>query len=873
MPFRPKPLALLFCCSVAGLLPGVVVAQTGGPLRVDPALLGLPRPAPRAPASAPAVPAMPAPAATPAPRPAADGGGGSTTPVVRPVAAPEPLPASPVPASAASLPSPTASAPGPAAGGTSGNEPSAGGPPATEPAPGESDLPRGPVSGTGGGLPIFLVADRISGITDVEAVAEGKVDARKGDSVMRADRMTYWPLEDEVEAVGDVSLTQGFDRVSGPRMRMKMEARIGFFEQPDYYLKRVPPAVAPASSVSMTMVPPSVLPAPPRAPTEARGKAERIDFEGENRLRLFNATYTTCKPGQDDWYASADELALDYDREVGSGKGATVYFQGVPIVHSPWMSFSLNNQRKSGFLAPSFGTSSQSGIELMTPYYWNIAPSMDATISPRLLSKRGLQLNSELRYLEYNYSGHARVEFLPNDSQRDMNRYGYSLVHSQHFGQGFSGSLNLNGVSDDRYFTDLSSRVAVTSQTQLLRQGVLTYGAGWWNAQLIGQGFQTLQPDERTIVAKPYSFAPRLVFNARRPDFHDFDVALFGEYTSFIHPTQVEGKRLVAYPQIALPLVTPAFYVTPKIGVHSTHYTLSRQADGVPASISRAVPVVSVDSGVTFERNAHWFGHDTLQTLEPRLYYLYVPYRRQDQIPIFDSGLADFNFAQIFAENPFVGQDRIADASQLTAALTSRLIDPATGGELMRAMIGQRFYFRDQQVALPGQSLRRWGESDFLAAFTGQVMPKVFVDAALQYNTERARNERFSIGARYLPQAGKAFNASYRYNRDTLDQIDISGQWPIFGGWNAVGRYNYSLRENRPIETLGGLEYQAGCWVARVVGHRLATVTGGANTALFFQLELNDFSRIGSNPLDLLKRNIQGYGQINQPVADPIFGE
>lgn len=710
--------------------------------------------------------------------------------------------------------------------------------------------------------PVFLSAQRMSGTTEQEAVAEGEVELRKAGMQANADQMTYWPLDDELEAVGQVRLTQGEDVVSGPKMRLKLADQIGFFEQPTYFIKR---------QTTISTAPNSV---PVRKATEGHGQAERIDFEGVNQIRLTSATYSTCKPGQDDWYAKAGEIKLDYDRNVGEGKDATIYFKETPILYAPWLSFSLNNQRKSGLLAPTFGSTSKGGVELTQPYYWNIAPNMDATLAPRILSKRGTQLGSEFRYLGSSYSGEARADFLPDDRVRKQNRYAYALQHQQTFNAGFSGMLNYNRVSDDNYYTDLSSRITNTSQTQLLQQGMLSYGGGgWWSATANVQSYQTLQPDPTNPISEPYRLKPQLTLNARQPDFYRTDSSFLGQFTEFKHPTQVEARRTVLYPQIALPVTTPGWYVTPKLGVHATYYSLERQAVGTPDFLSRMLPIFSIDSGMTFEKPSNWFGRDYTQTLEPRLFYLNIPFRNQNNIPVFDSGLADFNFAQIFSENQFVGQDRINDANQLTAAVASRLIDPASGSEIMRAMIGQRYYYRNQEVSLPDQSKRVWSRSDFLAAFSGRVMPKVYADSALQYNAIHGNLERMSVGGRYLPEPGKVLNMAYRFNRDTIKQIDLSAQWPIYGGWHAVGRTNYSIQDRQPIENIAGLEYNGGCWVMRFVGQRLATTSGTAATAIFVQLELNDFSQIGSNPLDLLKRNIQGYGRINQPTADPVFGQ
>lgn len=785
-----------------------------------------------------------------------------------------------------------------------------------------------------GPVPMFLTADDLSGVTEREAIASGNVEARRGRAVVNADRVKYWPVEDEMEATGNVRLAQGEDLVTGPRLRMKMGEQTGTFDEPNFFLKRESKwalkererqekgtkgsgavggtggAAWKSLNVSMARPEPGSLmnvlgvsaeDPPPPPMTEARGSAQRLDFEGENKMRLIDGNYTTCKPGDTGWYVRADEIALDYDREVGEGKNGTVYFQNAPIFYSPWLSFSLNNARKSGFLAPTIGTSSVSGLTLSTPYYWNIAPNMDATISPRVYSKRGVQMAGEFRYLDPNFTGNLRGEFLPSDNQADnQNRYGYSLRHQHNFGLGLTGSLNLAGVSDDDYFTDLSSRSVLSSQRQLLRQGVLNYGApsGWWSANVIGQSYQTLNPDPdpKQQIDKVYSYAPQVNVTARRPDYLGADLAFAGQFTAFQHgdanhrdPSRRkdEGRRFVAYPQVSLPFVQPGWYVTPKVGAHVTSYSLERNAPGSvgPDSITRSLPIVSVDSGMTFERETTWFGARATQTLEPRLYYLYVPYKDQDDIPNFDSGVADFNFAQIFSENQFSGSDRIADAHQLTAALTTRLIDPTSGAEAMRAMFGQRYYFKQQEVTLPGatalrsQANDKWNRSDFLAAFSGRVLPKTWLDAALQYNPSDQRMERSSIGARYQPDFGKVVNAAYRFGSKeaaggtAFKNVDIAGQWPIWGGWSAVGRYNYSILDHKPVETVGGLEYSAGCWAIRVVGHQVVTTAGKSNTSVFVQLELNDFASIGSNPVDLLRRNISGYGLASQPVADPVFGE
>jgi LPS-assembly protein len=753
--------------------------------------------------------------------------------------------------------------------------------------------------------PTFIAASRIDGRNDNEVVAQGEAELRRTTTALTADQLTYWKVEDEMEAVGNVRYTKEADRMSGPKLRLNLSENTGFFEQPSYSVTRSKEdqkqAYSPALGAAVQPVRklPSFLPRDKKQKTAiatiagevvdagqtlttASGKADRLEFRGENRMRMTNATYSTCSAEDPDWYARVADLDLDYDREVAEGRDVTVVFKDVPLFYSPWISFSLNNKRKSGFLAPTFGTSSKSGLEFTLPYYWDIAPNMDATIAPRLMSKRGLQINTEFRYLNYDYQGQARVEWLPNDRLAGRNRYGYSFLHLHpNLGHGFSGLVNVSGVSDGTYMRDLSTRITEASQGNMLRQGVLSYGGGWWSATANMQVYQTLQDPALPPVSKPYERVPQLLLTASRPDFVGGTAFAFrGEYVVFDHPTLDTARRLTFYPQLSLPLLMPAWYVTPKIGLHSTRYDIERRSSTGPDSVVRNLPVFSVDAGMAFERDLDWFGKGLTQTLEPRLYYLLVPQRTQNQIPVFDSGLADFNFATIFSDNIYSGVDRIADANQLTAALTSRLIDPQTGEEYVRGMVGQRYYFAKQNVTLPGESARPGGTSDFLAALSGRLMPRTYADVAWQYDPRDGETERFVVGGRWQPDFAKVLNASYRYTRDHtfsggtpgIRQVDFSGQWPLGRGWYGVGRFNYSLKERKIIETIGGLEYNGGCWVGRLVLQRYASATGDTNTALFVQLELNDFSKIGSNPLELLSRRIPGYGRINQMTSDPVFG-
>jgi LPS-assembly protein len=526
------------------------------------------------------------------------------------------------------------------------------------------------------------------------------------------------------------------------------------------------------------------------------------------------------------------------------------------------------------------------------------------------MGRRGLQLGGEFRYLGQSYQGQTRAEWLPEDNVTGEARRFGSLQHQQQITPTLHGSLDLNAVSDDAYFEDLSSRIAVASQSHLLREGRLLYsGGGWWTASALMQSYQTLSPDPEDFVAPPYRRLPQLQLRALRADLpYGGLFRLHSEYVSFAHPDdeEAEAGRLIAYPQLSLPLQGASYFLTPKVGVHHTSYDIDRpaDADALRNSISRTLPILSLDGGLIFERDAQFFGRAFLQTLEPRLYYLYVPERRQDDIPLFDTSRFDFGFAQIFSENLYAGGDRIADANQLTAAVTSRLIDPQTGAERMRVIVGQRYYFKDQEVTsnyrevaldafgrpvldaagnpvlrTVGSEVARTGtRADVLGGFSGRLTRASMLDALLQYDPDEGHTQRFNATYRYQPEFARALNLSYRYMRegylgDGLRDVDVSGQWPLGGPWYGVGRVTRSLMEDRTTEALGGLEYDGGCWVFRVAMHRFAVEEDEVTKAVYVQLELNDLAGIGSNPVNLIKRSVPGYGKINAPAADRVFGD
>lgn len=714
--------------------------------------------------------------------------------------------------------------------------------------------PLGPAPQSGEQVPAFVIADRIEGVAGVEVEAVGNAELHRGATTLFADRIRYVNEFDEAEAIGNVRIRMGEDELTGPRLRLRVTDNAGVIEQPTYTIVPRERGITGRAA----------------APTGARGSAKAARFDGRDNVRVTDGTFTTCKPGQDDWQISAEELDLDLGREVGTARHARLSFLGMTTPALPAIDFPLNNRRKSGFLAPSFGISNSRGWEVVAPYYWNIAPNYDATIAPRYMKRRGVQLLTQFRYLLPTSVGEGRVEVLPDDKATHDSRWGVSLRDTSTFRGGWSSNINYARVSDDDYFRDLSGRLAVATQVFLPQEGSVTYGGGWWSSTLRLQHYQTLQ-DPLNPVAIPYARLPQLTLTALRPTRAGFDVGAGAEAVAFDHPTLVLGQRTTVYPYVAWPLTRSYGFVKPKIGVHATYYNLRNTDPLTPTSQSRVLPIASLDSGMFFERDVQWFNRDFLQTLEPRAYYLRVPFRDQSRIPLFDTAIADLSYAQLFSENYYVGGDRISDANQLTIAAATRLLRPENGQEAVRAFVGQRYYFSDQRVGLNTTTpLRTANTAPIIAGLGGQIAPDWRAEATGQYSWSGAELDRFNIGARYSPQFAKVVTAAYRYARQTaaqpeIRQIDVAAQWPVWRGLYGLARVNYDLFGSQVVESLAGIEYNADCWIVRAVVQSFVSSTEKRTYQFFVQLELNGLARIGTDPLEALRRNIPGYTPTNAP--------
>jgi LPS-assembly protein len=722
-------------------------------------------------------------------------------------------------------------------------------------------------------LPTYMSGDRVSGRTNLETVIEGNAQLRRGDTLIRADRIEYYQPDDLAKAQGNVHINRAGDVYEGPLLQLKVDAFEGFFNEPRYHFLR----------------------------NDAYGQADRVDFIDDKRAVVRNATYTTCqrRPGPSwmpEWILRAANIRIDNEEEVGQASNAVLSFYGVPILPVPELSFPLSDKRKSGVLPPTMGLGSLNGFELTVPYYWDIAPNRDLTLYPTLMTKRGVDLGAEFRYLESEYAGNWRANYMPGDKLREQDRWGYAIKHDGALAAGgpigaVGLSLNLNRVSDDNYWRDFSHNAATLTQRLLANDGSISWGRGNFSLTARALKWQTLQ-DVTAPITPPYDRLPQVVGRYSRLDLPGgFETAVETDYTRFEADPLVTGQpnahRTYTRAQISRPWQAPGWFVTPKLQLHATEYQFDAPLGNGTRSATRTVPTLSLDSGLVFERDASFFGRSFRQTLEPRAFYVYTPFRDQNLLPNYDSAANDFNFATIYTENEYGGNDRISDSDLLTLGATTRLLDPDTGAEAARFGVAQRVRFKDLRVTLPGGAPVSERLSDILFGTSINWTARWSVSSTVQYNPKTRQSITSTIGGRYTPSNYHVVSAAYRLQRGQSEQVDVGWQWPLNdlwgdygrnlgpgmgegeGRWYSVGRLNFSLQDRKLVDSVVGFEYDAGCWLGRVVFERLQSSTSTSNTRVLFQLEFVGFTRLGSSALQSLKDNIPRYQFLREQVTTP----
>ncbi|GLU33007.1 LPS-assembly protein LptD [Trinickia caryophylli] len=703
----------------------------------------------------------------------------------------------------------------------------------------------------------FVLGEHTSGTAERDIAAKGAAEIRRNNSVIKADALHYDEDTDMADAYGNVRIASGGATFAGPEAHLQVESSQGYMPAPKY---------------KFTL-------------RGGSGSAKRVQLVDNERSVFTDGTYTACQCETNPaWYIRGSEFDFDTGRDEGVARNGVLFFQGVPIFASPWLSFPLSGERRSGLLPPLFSMSSTNGFEFSQPYYFNIAPNRDLTLTPRIISKRGVQTQATFRYLEPTFAGSLTGEYLPNDAIKHENRYAIYWRHDQQLGAGFGAYVNYNRVSDNTYPQDLASagnQFLVGTQIVYQQEAGITYNRGPWSVLAREQHWQSL--DEAST---PYGREPQLNVKYTKYNVGGFDFGAETDFSRFRITTDdaTEGNRFVFNPYVSYWFGGPGYFAVPKVQMHFASYNLtnigSTAPTGQPKNFTESIPTYSFDTGLIFERSMRLFGRDYIQTLEPRLYYVYTPYRNQIFAPLFDTAESDFGLAEIFTPNTFVGNDRIADANRVTAGLTTRFIDAATGDERARFVLAQQYYFRGQRVALDSSTTASSAShSDLIVGASVKLGAGFASETAFQYNADENQLVRSSVGFGFSPADRKVINVAYRYTRRTatlgdvpINQFLISAEWPITRRLYGVGRFNYDMAGHRIVDGVVGFQYDADCWtlgfgVQRYANGVTSTNRSSSATRVLAQLTLKGLANVDNGLTAAFMAGVAGYSP--PPPAEP----
>jgi len=688
------------------------------------------------------------------------------------------------------------------------------------------------------------------------SVFSGDVDITRAGQQLSSDRATYNRTSGDVTASGDVRLRDSEIIIDSEQAEWSLNNDEGLMLNAEYRIRQM----------------------------HARGEAAHVFRKGKATTNLKDATYTTCPEGSNVWQLKANKVHLNHETAVGEASNVVVRMGGWPIFYTPYINFPLNDERKSGLLAPTIGTSSETGFDLATPYYWNIAPDMDATITPRYMSDRGLMLSGQYRYLTEYSEGEIEASFLGSDGLRkdgdepnpyyNEDRKLFTWQNLSQFDNGWRAKVDYGYVSDDDYFSDFGSGLSLSSRTHLNRLAETGYRGDVWDFTARVQGYQTLRD-----VNEQYKRLPQFLLRGHLPDQAlGLSYELDAEFVEFDHKDKVEGQRIDFEPAVSLPMGTAAFYATPRVALNHTRYDLKNDlTDSFDDSATRTLPIASFDTGVFFDREIDIWGDSYIQTIEPRAFYLYIPHRDQSDIPDFDTALSTFNMIRLFSYDRFIGRDRVGDANQLSLAVTSRIIDEQTGKEALSFTLGQIQYFSDREVFLPGASVQEDRESDMIAEAVAYINDEWSVNGEVQWDPDVNESNLSSVGLRYRAENGTIFNISHRYRRENaatnvqegLEHLDVSAHLPINQQWSVFGRYYRSINTGRTLEGLFGVEYDSCCWATRLairnyvnegsIYSNVDTQEQDRNLSIYLQIELKGLGSFGKKSDSLLEQSIRGY--------------
>ncbi len=708
---------------------------------------------------------------------------------------------------------------------------------------------------------ILIEGDSLESILDRKLRASGNALISKGNQSITADFIEYDQISEELYAKGQITITTPDLELKGSELEMSLAENTGSIANGSF-----------VANINENT--------PSRFNKELRGTATKIFLEGEDKKKLENAKVTTCDAGQNEWFITSDETIIDQSSGNIKAKHATLSLKGVPIMYSPYVDFSTTSQRKSGWLLPTAGSTTTSGFETSIPYYFNLSPTHDATLTSRYMEKRGLQFDGEFRYLSKNYKGTSEIQYLNKDRDADIdNRYLLDIKHQHNFGNGFSGTVEYEKVksNDNNYFADMSTSIAVTSQVSLRQTAHLDYKKTDDSSDI--KGSLKVQEFQNLTSASPYELKPSFNLSYKKDWEDKADQSLFLQTGADFSYDQFDtgnnaakniatGSRIASTPSVSFPMEASFGFLKPKMIANLRHYDLD---DASTSQKSLAIPTVSLDSGLYLDRPFKLSGYNFTQTLEPRIFYTYTPYEDQSDIPYFDTSLNELNTTTIFQENQFSGKDRVMDTNAITTALTTRVIDDS-GYDWMLLTMGQRFYLSDRKVLEEDRyanSSYKGDKSDFLVGAQANLTKSLKITSDYEYNFSEDTTNKFTAAARFRPEPGKVLNASYRMvlnpssGKYDVKQYLLSGQWPLSSGWSALASYNYDIYERQDIESMVGAEYDAGCWSAQMMFHRLQLATSETSTDTFFlMLEIGDLGSFGqgdkSSLFEKMNRTVQG---------------
>lgn len=712
-----------------------------------------------------------------------------------------------------------------------------------------------PQTSSASGDKVHASADRFDTSADGRLLLEGEVVIMQGASELRSDKVRLDRTTGQSELEGNVTIRQPGLLIRGDKALIDMNKNEIDVRGTEYVAHDL----------------------------HAHGQAGRIHNPSPKVLVLDRGSYTTCEPDDPTWEIRADRIKLDQESGWGQVRNATVEIKGVPVMYLPWWLFPIDDRRQSGFLFPTLGSSTEDGVSLGLPYYINIAPNYDATVTPTYIGRRGTLVEGEFRYLSENTEGILGGGHLDNDKLEDgEDRDMVTWTHQGNYGR-LHNQIDYTEVGDSNYFDDLSTSIDARSDTHLNQRANLYYSGDFWSTGINLQQYQTI---DDTIVDDdlPYRKLPQITYDTLMPtDLDSMEFRAGSEYVYFEHPEEGSPTLTVAdnadrvrlYSSAAYNYRRPWGFVVPKYTYRYRYYNIA----GGPLNEQEPdvdINLFSLDSGLYFDRPFSFLDHDFTQTLEPRVFYLYVPYEAQNNLPIFDTSKNSFGFEQLFRDNRFTGGDRIGDANQVSVGVTSRFIDHDTGQERVNIGLGQIFYLRDRLIQLnESDPIETTDLSPLVARGYWLVNRHWSLRAETQYDAEVKNLDSLVTGVGFRSKHGNLVNLNYNYYDDgavtadpeveKIKQTDFSFMWSVTQKWGLLGRWGYDLEQRRSYDNILGVEYESCCWRVRMVNRRYLKESNDdpfsveAVRGIYIQFELKGLGGIGGSVDRLLDESISGY--------------